>query len=165
MPIQTRGRGMGTIVCWCALYIKYSSIFFVISNSEITPSRNGRMAEKFGGVRPVISFADAPTAIVSWVRLLTTTHEGSLITMPLPRTFTSVFAVPRSIPISSEKKPINQLKGLAANSYSYKRYTKIKKNYTIALFSQDPQGAGVGESVVLWIRDSWAVNRKHWFIV
>src|SRR5690554_6452377 len=34
------------------------------------------------------------------------------MTMPLPRTLTNVFAVPRSMPISSEKRPRSQSRGL-----------------------------------------------------
>ena len=39
------------------------------------------------------------------------------MTMPLPRTITSVLAVPRSIPISSEKRPSSQLSGLIAKKF------------------------------------------------
>jgi hypothetical protein len=34
--------------------------------------------------------------------------------MPFPRTLTNVFAVPKSMPISREKSPNSQLKGLNA---------------------------------------------------
>ena len=40
------------------------------------------------------------------------TTDGSLMTMPLPRTRTSVLAVPRSIPMSRENMPMTLLKGL-----------------------------------------------------
>ena len=43
---------------------------------------------------------------------LTATTEGSLRMMPRPRTLTSVFAVPRSIPMSTEKRPSAHSKGL-----------------------------------------------------
>jgi len=46
------------------------------------------------------------------VRLLIATHDGSLMTMPLSRTATSVLAVPRSMPMSSEKMPSSQSSGL-----------------------------------------------------
>jgi hypothetical protein len=48
------------------------------------------------------------------VRLSIATHEGSLMTIPFPFTLTSVLAVPRSIPISSENKPNSQFIGLKA---------------------------------------------------
>src|SRR4030043_673237 len=99
--------------------MKYSSIACVISNSEITPSLRGRTAITFCGVRPIISFASAPIANGIRVRLSIATHDGSLITMPLPRTFTRVLAVPRSMPISNEKKPKSQLRGLNANFCSW----------------------------------------------
>jgi len=35
--------------------------------------------------------------------------------IPFPRTLTNVFAVPKSMPMSSEKKPSSQSKGLNAN--------------------------------------------------
>src|SRR3989344_2954842 len=57
------------------------------------------------GVRPSISFAWAPTATIRPVFWFTATMEGSLMTMPRPFTYTSVLAVPRSMPISFEKRP------------------------------------------------------------
>jgi hypothetical protein len=116
--MTTLGLGTGTIVCWCTLPIKYSSIAWVISNSDITPSLNGRTASKFAGVRPTISFASAPMLIGSRVLLSIATQEGSLITIPFPRTFTMVFAVPKSMPISRENSPSSQLNGLNANEGS-----------------------------------------------
>jgi len=118
IPTTTRGLGMGTIVCWCAFPIKYPSIAWVISNSDITPSRKGRIATTFAGVLPTISFACAPIANGRRLRLSIATQEGSFRTIPFPRTFTSVFAVPRSMPISREKSPSNQFNGLNANRYS-----------------------------------------------
>jgi hypothetical protein len=47
-----------------------------------------------------------------------TTQDGSLIIIPLPRTLTRVLAVPRSMPMSSEKNPNSQLRGLIANLIS-----------------------------------------------
>jgi len=64
------------------------------------------------GVRPTISRASAPMASGRRVRLLIATHDGSLMTMPLSRTATSVLAVPRSMPMSSEKMPSSQSSGL-----------------------------------------------------
>ena len=70
------------------------------------------------GARPTMALAAAPMRKGSRVRFSIATQEGSLITMPLPFTFTSVLAVPKSIPISRENSPNSQLKGLNANSYS-----------------------------------------------
>ena len=57
-----------------------------MSKSAITPSFNGRMASMWAGVRPTIRFASVPTAR-GWLSLvLTATTDGSLRTMPLPRT-------------------------------------------------------------------------------
>ena len=53
-------------------------------------------------MRPSISFASLPTASTSFVFLLIATMEGSFTTMPLPRAYTRVFAVPRSIARSLE---------------------------------------------------------------
>src|SRR5690606_26915187 len=94
------------------------SIDSVISNSEITPSRRGRMATISDGVRPTISRASAPIARGRRVRLLIATHDGSLITIPRSRILTSVLAVPRSIPMSSEKRPSNQSSG-RNNAFTY----------------------------------------------
>src|SRR5690349_16688145 len=69
----------------------------------ITPSFMGLMATVLPGVRPSISLASLPTASTSPVFLLMATMEGSLTTMPLPRAYTSVLAVPRSMARSLEK--------------------------------------------------------------
>src|SRR5438132_10801397 len=63
----------------------------------------GLMATMLPGVRPSISFASLPTASTSPVFLLMATIDGSLTTMPLPRAYTRVFAVPRSMARSLEK--------------------------------------------------------------
>src|SRR5439155_8551025 len=69
----------------------------------MTPSRIGFIAVMFPGVRPSISRASSPTATMrgrgepsSWARATT---DGSVRTMPLPRTYTMMLAVPRSMPI------------------------------------------------------------------
>src|SRR5579859_2110602 len=63
----------------------------------------GLMATMLPGVRPSISFASLPTASTSPVFLLMATMEGSFTTMPLPRAYTRVLAVPRSMARSLEK--------------------------------------------------------------
>src|SRR5438105_7118545 len=68
----------------------------------ITPSFMGLMATMLPGVRPNISFASLPTASTSPVTLLMATMEGSFTTSPLPRAYTSVLAVPRSMAKSLE---------------------------------------------------------------
>src|ERR1051326_8869049 len=57
------------------------------------------------GVRPSICFASSPTASTRFVSLSMATTEGSRRRMPRPRTWTRVFAVPRSIPMSRENRP------------------------------------------------------------
>src|SRR5437764_1294117 len=57
------------------------------------------------GVRPSIRLASVPTLSTWPVRLLTATTDGSLRTMPRPRTCTSVLAVPRSMPTSADQIP------------------------------------------------------------
>src|ERR1700730_6576842 len=68
----------------------------------------GLMATILPGVRPSISLASLPTASTSPVFLLIATMEGSLTTMPLPRAYTRVFAVPKSIARSLEKTLNNE---------------------------------------------------------
>src|SRR5687768_7321248 len=68
----------------------------------MTPSFIGLIATMFPGVRPSMSFASLPTASIRPLTLLMATIEGSLTTMPLPRAYTHVFAVPRSIARSLE---------------------------------------------------------------
>src|SRR5580658_3285183 len=84
--------------------MKYVSIFSVTLKSAITPSRMGLIAATFPGVRPSISLASFPTATTSELLLLIATIEGSFTTMPLPRAYTRVFAVPRSIARSDENR-------------------------------------------------------------
>ena len=82
--------------------------------SEMTPSLSGRTATMFAGVRPTMRFASAPIASTFFVTRSIATTLGSSMTMPRPLTMTSVFAVPRSIPTSWEKRPRNELMGLKA---------------------------------------------------
>ncbi len=74
----------------------------------MTPSFMGRTATMLPGVRPSISLASLPTARTFFVPLperWTATTDGSLETIPLPRTKVSVFAVPKSMARSLEKSP------------------------------------------------------------
>jgi regulator of protease activity HflC (stomatin/prohibitin superfamily) len=81
-----------------AFLIKYLSMERVVSKSAITPSLSGRMATIEPGVLPIICLASSPTAITLFVCVLIATTEGSFKIIPLPRSKTSVLAVPRSIP-------------------------------------------------------------------
>ena len=56
------------------------------------------------GVRPSIRLASSPTLRTSFVRRLTATTLGSRSRMPRPWTWTRVFAVPRSMPMSRENR-------------------------------------------------------------
>ena len=104
MPRTMRGRGMRPIRS-CTRCTKYLIICSVTSKSLMTPSRSGRIAMMLAGVRPTIRFASAPIASTFLVFASMATTLGSLITMPRSRTWTSVLAVPRSIPMSREKMP------------------------------------------------------------
>ncbi len=84
--------------------MKYLNIASHASKSAITPSFIGFIAMILEGVLPSILFASPPTATTSLVFVFIATIEGSIKTTPLPLTKTQVFAVPRSIPISFEKK-------------------------------------------------------------
>src|SRR5512135_2565527 len=72
----------------------------VTSKSAMTPSLSGRTATMLPGVRPIIRLASTPTATMAPVLVFSATTEGSLSTMPRPRTYTRVFAVPRSTAMS-----------------------------------------------------------------
>ena len=104
MPRSIRGRGMSPTRS-CTRCTKYLIICSVTSKSLMTPSRSGRTAMMFAGVRPTIRFASAPIARTRFVRESIATTLGSLMTMPRSRTWTSVLAVPRSIPMSRENRP------------------------------------------------------------
>jgi hypothetical protein len=58
----------------------------VVSKSAMTPSFSGRMATMWPGVRPIIALASAPTARIALVLVLIATTDGSLSTIPRPRT-------------------------------------------------------------------------------
>src|SRR3982074_340307 len=68
----------------------------------MTPSFIGLIATILPGVRPSISFASRPTASTRPFSLLMATIDGSLTTMPFPRAYTHVLAVPRSMARSLE---------------------------------------------------------------
>ena len=104
--IHTTTLGLKTLLTFASL-IKERIIACVISKSAITPSFIGRTATMFSGVLPIISFAALPTASTLPSYLSIATTDGSLTTIPFPRTYTSVFAVPKSIPISFEKIPMS----------------------------------------------------------
>jgi len=67
------------------------------------------MATMLPGVRPSIALASRPTASTEWSAWWIATIEGSLRTIPSPRTYTSVFAVPRSTAKSFENMPASRL--------------------------------------------------------
>src|SRR2546426_6640435 len=69
----------------------------------MTPSFIGLMATMLPGVRPSMSLASLPTASTRPFTLLMATIDGSLTTIPLPRAYTQVLAVPRSMARSLEK--------------------------------------------------------------
>src|SRR6266498_3416939 len=66
----------------------------------MTPSFSGRTATMFPGVRPIIFFAWTPTATIFPVSVLSATTDGSFTAIPRLRTYTRVFAVPRSTAMS-----------------------------------------------------------------
>ena len=110
-PTTTRGRTNDFERI--ALRMKYLSIACVTSKSAITPSFIGRIATILPGVRPIICLASSPTASTSPESFLIATTEGSRRTIPRPFTCTSVFAVPRSIPISCPPKRPNIVNGVS----------------------------------------------------
>src|ERR1700722_801996 len=63
------------------------------------------------GVRPIIRFASTPTATICPLLVLSATTLGSFKTMPRPRTYTRVFAVPRSTAMSRPRNVIALLIG------------------------------------------------------
>jgi hypothetical protein len=95
---------------WWTLWMKKRSIFSQISKSAMTPSLSGRMASMWAGVRPIIRLASVPTARTRPSLTDTATTDGSFNTMPRPRTYTSVLAVPRSTAMS---RPMSELIGLS----------------------------------------------------
>src|SRR5215831_4208259 len=70
----------------------------------MTPSLSGRTATMLPGVRPIIRLASTPTATIWPLFVLRATTDGSLSTIPRPRTYTRVLAVPRSTAMSRPRK-------------------------------------------------------------
>src|SRR5262249_54261942 len=87
----------------------------------MTPSFIGLIATMLPGVRPSISLASLPTASILPLTLLIATIDGSLTTIPFPRAYTQVLAVPRSIARSLENSENNERKLLKAGSSRWKR--------------------------------------------
>src|SRR4051812_41980704 len=106
---QTTTRGWAQRFWW-TFWMKWRSICSVTSKSAITPSLSGRIAWIVPGVRPSIRFASTPTACTSPERWSIATTDGSERTIPRPRTYTRVFAVPRSTAISRPPKPVIEVK-------------------------------------------------------
>ena len=69
----------------------------VMSKSVMAPSRSGRTATMYPGVRPISCRRSSPTASTSWLRVLRAMTVGSSRMTPLPRANTWVLEVPRSI--------------------------------------------------------------------
>ena len=113
-PVTPDGTHTTTRGCaqrfWCTFWMKWRSICSVTSKSAITPSLRGRIAWMVPGVRPSIRLASRPTACTSPLRASIATTDGSDSTMPRPRTYTSVFAVPRSTAMSRPPRPVRALK-------------------------------------------------------
>ena len=112
---QMMMRGRTRNLCFWTLCTNSRSRSSVTSKSAITPSLSGRIAWISSGVRPSISLASLPTASTRPEPLSTATTEGSLRTMPRPRTYTNVFAVPRSMATSVEKNPIKLSRNIHAS--------------------------------------------------
>ena len=78
------------------------------------------MAWMWAGVRPIMRLASMPTARGRPSRTLTATTDGSFSTMPRPRTYTTVLAVPRSTAMSRpmiEERTFSDIAGIASASY------------------------------------------------
>src|SRR6266480_4379047 len=112
--------------------MKWRSISSVMSKSAITPSLSGRIAWIEPGVRPSIRFASTPTACTSPVLESTATTEGSESTIPRPRTYTSVFAVPRSTAMSRPPKPVIEEKMPMTASESTASFARLPKALTLS---------------------------------
>src|SRR3954468_18779661 len=102
---QTTTRGCAQRFWW-TFWMKWRSISSVTSKSAMTPSFSGRMAWIVPGVRPSIRLASMPTACTSEARASIAPPRCSENTIPPPRTYTSVFAVPRSTAMSRPPKPV-----------------------------------------------------------
>ncbi len=93
-PVTPDGTHTTTRGCahrfWWTFWMKCRSICSVTSKSAMTPSFIGRIAVMLPGVRPSMRLASAPTATMTlpprFGSSCTATTDGSLSTMPRPRT-------------------------------------------------------------------------------
>ena len=99
---QMTTRGWANQLPAQACRIKLCSMAAVMSKSAMTPSFRGRTATMEPGARPMTALASWPTLRTrsSSVLVSTATTLGSRMMMPLPFMYTSVLAVPRSMPMS-----------------------------------------------------------------
>jgi len=93
-----------TLLAETAFSINAFSMSAVLSKSEITPSCSGLITEMLLGALPIICFACVPTARVPPLLLSIAITDGSSSTIPLSLIYINVLAVPKSIPMSFEKK-------------------------------------------------------------
>src|SRR5262245_52176971 len=117
--------------------MKYVNIFSVTSKSAMTPSFIGLIATMLPGVRPSMSLASLPTASTRPLTLLIATIDGSLTTMPFPRAYTQVLAVPRSIARSLEKSENNERRLILPKTFQSELKTQNSKLRTQGLLLGD----------------------------
>src|SRR5207248_3093344 len=146
-PMTTRGRSQPLRLC--ALRMKWVSIFSAASKSAMTPSFIGLMAVMLPGVRPSISFASVPTASMRPFTLLSATIDGSLRTMPLPRAYTHVLAVPRSMARSWQKRDSRE-SNTEENSFTAGDAGTVQPRTTTA-----PDGNSDADFVIVSTRGNW----------
>src|SRR6266404_1363191 len=105
----------------------------------MTPSFIGLMATMLPGVRPSMSLASFPTASTRPFTLLMATIDGSLTTMPFPRAYTQVLAVPRSMARSLENNDSieRRLKGLLQEPAN-NRQLRVDKTWRKTVNSCEP---------------------------
>src|SRR5438105_9806239 len=113
----------------------------------MTPSRIGRMAVMLPGVRPSIIRASSPTATIRGrlplLSLASATTDGSVRTIPFPRTYTITFAVPRSMPIwrANKRCPFQLRNGCGNVSLEVQRRSRVSR----ADGDEDEVGQQTGE--------------------
>src|SRR4051794_11071634 len=96
------------------------------------------------GVRPSMSLASLPTASTRPFTLLIATMDGSLTTIPFPRAYTQVLAVPKSIARSLENSESIERR---LNRHSYQSAVVVGRQSgpALAVSQGEPPGAPENE--------------------
>ena len=149
--MRMRGRRKPSMVL--ARWMNWRSISSVAMKSAMTPSRMGRTSSTGSGARPMHGLgleADGQHFARCRRASCTATTDGSSMMMPRPTTCTSVFAVPRSIAMSSENALATPSRiacpHLLRRAPSLRPSRAVAQIYRVSAVDANPRGGRVAAS-------------------